>query len=76
METSTAVAMMLALLVHAPAALLSVAAVPPPSSVRFSWDTVQPFFHADNVTGPYSDDAIRSMARFPLVTLVSRCHHH
>ena len=44
------------------------AVLPPPSSVRFDWATVQPFFHADNVTGPYSDEAIRSIARFPVVT--------
>ena len=37
--------------------------------MHFSWDTVMPFFHADNTTGPYSDEAIRSIARFPLVTL-------
>lgn len=42
---------------------------PLPSSVYFSWDTVQPFFHADNVTGSYSDAAIAQLARFPLVTL-------
>jgi hypothetical protein len=45
------------------------AQLPLPSSVHFSWDTVQPFFHADNVTGPFSDQAIASIARFPLVTL-------
>lgn len=43
--------------------------LPLPSAVRFSWERVQPFFHADNVTGPYSDEAIRAIARFPLVTL-------
>ena len=57
------------LLLAAAALAAAMLAVPPPSSVRFSWDTVQPFFHADNVTGPYSDEAIRSMAKFPIVTL-------
>ena len=43
--------------------------LPLPSSVAFSWATVQPFFHADNITGPYSEEAIAEIAKFPLVTL-------
>ena len=45
------------------------AQLPLPSAVQFSWERVQPFFHEDNVTGPYSDEAIRALAKFPLVTL-------
>jgi hypothetical protein len=43
--------------------------LPLPTAVQFSWERVQPFFHEDNVTGPYSDEAIHALARFPLVTL-------
>ena len=64
--TATAL-LVLAVAVGVAAVAVVAMAVPPPSSVRFDWATVQPFFHADNVTGPYSDEAIASMARFPLV---------
>ncbi len=45
------------------------AQLPLPIAVQFSWERVQPFFHEDNVTGPYSDEAIQALARFPLITL-------
>ena len=36
---------------------------------RFSWDTIQPFIHLANNSGPFSDAAIDAMARFPIVTV-------
>jgi hypothetical protein len=36
---------------------------------RFSWDTVQPFLHFANTSGPFSDDAIAEMAKFPMLTI-------
>ena len=45
--------------------------VPGPSpAVRFSWDTVPVFLHSDNVTGPFTDEAIEFIAkRFAMVTI-------
>ena len=51
---------------HPPSSLVP---SPGPPSVHFSWDTVPVFFHSSNYTGPYDDEAIRIMARFPLVTI-------
>ncbi|XP_065830205.1 uncharacterized protein [Oscarella lobularis] len=35
---------------------------------KFSWDTVPVFNHMANVSGPFNDEAVRILARFPLVT--------
>ena len=48
--------------------LMTSAVLSTPPCVQFNWSTVQPFFHADNVTGQYSNEAIHSIARFPIVT--------
>merc|ERR1719468_1151693 len=36
---------------------------------RFSWDTVPVFFHSCNFSGPYTDEAIAIMTKFPMVTI-------
>ena len=36
---------------------------------RFSWDTIQPFIHLANSSGPFSAEAIAIMAKFPMVTV-------
>jgi hypothetical protein len=47
---------------------------PPPYSpgpypaVKFSWDTVPVFFHSDNVTGPWTEESLRIIAKYPIVT--------
>jgi hypothetical protein len=39
----------------------------------FSWDTVMPFIHFANSSGPFSDEAIAIMATFPMcVSTVAR----
>ena len=40
----------------------------PYPSVKFSWDTVPVFFHSDNVTGPWSEESLRIIAKYPIVT--------
>jgi len=40
-----------------------------PSQPRFSWDTVPVFYHSCNFTGPYTDEAVKIMAKFPMVTI-------
>eukprot|EP01050_Picozoa_sp_SAG11_P008301 SAG11_NODE_723_length_7528_cov_4.998385_13_plen_96_part_00 len=52
--------------------LLTAAAIAPLARAatiapRFSCDTIQPFFHLSNASGPFSDDAIAVMAKFPMV---------
>ena len=41
----------------------------PTLAPRFSWDTIQPFLHLANASGPFSNEAIAIMARFPMVTI-------
>ena len=36
---------------------------------QFSWDTLPVFFHSSNTSGPYSADAIRVIAKYPMVTI-------
>lgn len=36
---------------------------------RFSWDTIPVFFHSSNSTGPFTDAAIKFMAKYPMVTV-------
>tara|TARA_B110000908_G_C10060856_1_gene360527 strand:- start:240 stop:440 length:201 start_codon:yes stop_codon:yes gene_type:complete len=36
---------------------------------RFTWDTMQPFLHFANTSGPFADGAIGIMAKFPMVTI-------
>ena len=36
---------------------------------RFSWDTIQPFLHLANKTGPFQPEAFPIMAKFPIVTI-------
>lgn len=38
-------------------------------AVRFSWRTVPIFFHADNFTGDFNEEALQQLARYPIVTL-------
>ena len=47
-------------------ASLTDAALPP--NVRFSWDTLPVFFHSANTTGPWSDAAVKAIARYPMAT--------
>ena len=53
----------------AAAALLHAAAAAPyvPKGPRFSFDTMPVFFHSSNASGPINEEAIRLMARFPMV---------
>ena len=42
----------------------------PRAAVAFSWDTVPVFFHTDNTTGPFTNDAIEWIANnFPMATI-------
>jgi hypothetical protein len=36
---------------------------------RFSWDTVMPFIHLSNTSGPFTDEAIAVLATFAMVTI-------
>eukprot|EP00730_Choanoeca_flexa_P011688 TRINITY_DN27588_c0_g1_i1.p1 TRINITY_DN27588_c0_g1~~TRINITY_DN27588_c0_g1_i1.p1 ORF type:complete len:352 (+),score=63.87 TRINITY_DN27588_c0_g1_i1:51-1106(+) len=36
---------------------------------RFSWDTLPVFYHAANTSGPFSDEAIQLLAKYPMVTI-------
>ena len=36
---------------------------------EFSWDTVPVFFHSSNTSGPYSLEALRVIAKYPMVTI-------
>ena len=40
------------------------AALPP-----FSWDTLPVFFHSSNCTGQYNNDALKTTARYSMVTI-------
>ena len=39
-----------------------------PSWPRFSWDTVPVFYHSCNFTGDYTDDALKIITKFPMVS--------
>lgn len=41
----------------------------PPQAPHFSWDTLPVFVHTSNCSGPASDHAIETLARFSLVTI-------
>ncbi|XP_065182760.1 uncharacterized protein LOC135813611 [Sycon ciliatum] len=41
----------------------------PPPNVQFSWDHVPVFIHTSNTTGPFNDQALQIMAKFPIVTI-------
>eukprot|EP00937_MAST-01D_sp_MAST-1D-sp2_P005200 g5200.t1 len=43
--------------------------LPPRPLPSFSWDTVPVFFETSNVTGPFDDSSVRTMARAGLVVL-------
>jgi hypothetical protein len=49
--------------------LLIVSALGATIKPRFSWDTVMPFIHFANASGPFSDEAIAIAATFPMVTI-------
>eukprot|EP00040_Diaphanoeca_grandis_P032714 m.198979 g.198979 ORF g.198979 m.198979 type:complete len:408 (+) comp32715_c0_seq5:211-1434(+) len=75
-QTNVSMLLMALLLVSAArmvnAASASVVGVDIPApDVSFGWGTVgeMVFFHADNITGPYSDAAVDTIAKFPLVTI-------
>ena len=36
---------------------------------QFSWDTLPVFFHSSNSSGPYNNDALKVIAKFPMVTI-------
>ena len=36
---------------------------------QFSWSTLPVFFHSSNSSGPYNDDALKTIARYPMVTI-------
>ena len=36
---------------------------------RFSWDTLPVFFHSSNSSGQYNDDALKTIARYSMVTI-------
>ena len=40
-----------------------------PAWPRFSWDSPPVFYHSCNFTGPFTDAAIATMAKFPMVTI-------
>jgi len=42
-----------------------------PSPPSFSWDTVghMVFYHSCNYTGPYTDEALQTVVKFPMVTI-------
>lgn len=35
----------------------------------FSWDTIPVYFHSMNTTGPWNEDALEQIARFPVATV-------
>ena len=41
----------------------------PYPAVKFSWDTVPVFFHSDNMSGSFSEESLRIIARYPIVTI-------
>jgi hypothetical protein len=45
------------------------AATAEPSWPRFSWDSVPVFYHSCNFTGDYTDDALKIITKFPMVTI-------
>ena len=52
-------------------ALAATLAAGAPSPPAFSWDTVgkMAFYHSCNFTGPYTDEALQVVAKFPMVTI-------
>jgi len=40
-----------------------------PQWPSFSWDTVPVFYHSCNFTGEYTDEALKTVAKFPMVTI-------
>jgi hypothetical protein len=40
-----------------------------PKGPRFSWDTLPVFFHSSNASGPVNAEALKFMAKFPMVTI-------
>lgn len=36
---------------------------------QFSWSTLPVFFHSSNSSGPYNDDALKTIAKYPMVTI-------
>ena len=52
--------------------LLSVVSVCPVVTLgalpQFSWDTLPVFFHSCNMSGPYNDDALQTIAKYQMVT--------
>lgn len=36
---------------------------------NFSWDTLPVFFHSSNSSGPYSSEALKVIAKYPMVTI-------
>ena len=39
-----------------------------PPRPQFSWETLPVFFHSSNTSGPWSDVAVKQIARFPMAT--------
>lgn len=76
--------MALALLVLQPASLVLALEPPPPlepppqpvpdprrPKPYFSWDTIPLAFHGANRSGMYNESAVRTLAKYQLVTIVS-----
>jgi hypothetical protein len=40
-----------------------------PAGPRFSWDTVPVYYHSCNFTGDYTDEALKVVTKFPMVTI-------
>ena len=43
------------------------AAAAAPALPKFSWDTIPVFYHSCNYTGAFTDVALQTIAKFPLV---------
>eukprot|EP01044_Picomonas_judraskeda_P023846 COSAG03_NODE_6383_length_1069_cov_0.571134_2_plen_90_part_00 len=76
--------MQLALLLLLGTPALASALDPPPQPVpnprrpkpNWSWDTIPLAFHGANRSGVYNESTVRTLAKYQLVTIVSRlCHH-
>lgn len=64
LSTDGARAMALAQMMGVVAAAGALAYTPLPP--RFSWDTLPVFYHSSNQSGPYNEDAIKNISRFPV----------
>jgi hypothetical protein len=40
----------------------------PPRYPSFSWDRLPVYFHSENASGPWNAEAVKRIAKYPLVT--------